>query len=379
MNGSRSDVGRGTSAALTAAAALACAASVSAAGFGTQAFPVPVQVERERVRSALLLQLDVERYDLPYDVFAARAHDAAERAFVDFMSALRRGDAAALATLRPGDAPDSASRIVKDFAPGFALPVMPRVVARVGVGEAQEFVWEWPRAGDPARLAFTVTEREGAPRVEVVTSARPLETLILDVFQQEALHPGAYAAVGSRRRYAHTFPLGASGTRGAHPVALVFDGQPLDVEILGKRRTLEAPRNAVAAAEAPGVLESAYRALERRALDQYWGAYTDKSRDKLRAWIERMPAAELDAFAATAVRPRRVLFVLDADPALIVFFSFEGETALRYEYLLKTPAGPKLTNAYFEGYLDDVLRNAALFPSDFESFRKGLRAAADPR
>ncbi|HEX9505584.1 MAG TPA: hypothetical protein VGA62_06215, partial [Acidimicrobiia bacterium] len=131
-----------------------------------------------------------------------------------------------------------------------------------------------------------------------------------------------------------------------------------------------------AAAAATSVFQSAYDSLADGDPERWVGAYTDKSRDKLRAWMQGLKPSEFNSFVATTTKPRRVRFLLDADPVELVFYTVEGDPKLKYEYLLKTPAGYKLTNAYFEGFLDDVLRDNALFPTDLESFRKGVLAAS---
>ncbi len=352
------------------------ASSASAADFVARAFPVPVGIELQPVRSSMALEFEIQRYGVPFDTFATRPLDAAETAFRDFMTALRAGDAARLALLRPGDRPADVQRVIDDSRPGFLQPIGPRVIARIPVGDAQEFVWEWPRPGDPAPIAFTVLATPTGPRVEVVTSARPLETLILYVLQQEARQPQAYAPADPGR-YRYAVPLGTP-KKGAHPVVLHFDGQPLDVTVMGAERVASAAAPGAAAASA-AVFETAYRALEDKNLEGYWGAYTERSRDKLRAWIEGMSPSAFSSFLATTVKPRKVHFLLDADPVALLFYTVEGETRLRYEYLLKTSSGYKLTNAYFEGFLDDVLRDRALFPIDLESFRKGVLAASNPK
>ena len=358
--------------------ALLGVSSASAAGFATQVFPVPVSVEKERVRSSMRLQLDVQRYGVPFDAFAAQHLDPAESAFRDFMTALRAGDVAKVATLRRGDTPETVKKLVDGFHPGFAREQVPRVVARIAVGADQLFVWQWETPRGPMRRGFTVVEAvPGAARVEVVTSARPLETLVVDVMQQELVQPEQYAPGGAGTaagRHRYTFPLRGTGRPGAHPVVLFFDGQAVDVEVMGKDRVLPAALGAGLSAAA-GVFQSAYHALSDRDLEGYFGAYTETSRDKLRAWAEALTPAELNSFLAATVKPRRVRFLLDADPVGIVFYTVENEPRLRYEYVLRTAGGYKLTNAYFEGFLDDVLRDNALFPADLESFRKNVLAA----
>src|SRR6266446_917782 len=278
-----------------AALLLLAPAVASAAGFVTQAYPVPVQVENDRVRSSMLLRFDVQRYGVPFDTFAAGVLDPQETVFRDFFAALRAGDVARVAAFRAGEPATEARRIVEGFRPGFGQPVPPHVVARIGVGDGQMFVWEWPRPGDPARIGFTVLPG-ATPRVEMVTSGRPLETLLLDVLQQEAAHPQAYQPVEPRGRVKYTFPLGAAGKPGAHPVVLVFDGQASDMEVMGKDRIQRASLATSAAAAATSVFQSAYDALADGDTERWVGAYTDKSRDKLRAWMQGLKPSEFNSF-----------------------------------------------------------------------------------
>jgi hypothetical protein len=350
-----------------------------AGGFVTQAFPTPLRVERDHVRSSLLIEFEIQRYGVSLDAFSAGSLDEAEAAFRDFFAALRAGSAAKAAPLRPGDTAEQVRKLVDDFHQGFVQPLMPKVVARIAVGEGQLFIWEWPSPRGPLRRGFTVLPRpQGAARVEVVTSSRPLEALIVDVLQQELLQPQAFATLAPRGRYRYVFPLAGPGKPGAHPVAFYFDGEPLALAVLGPDR---APASLLAgpAAAAVGVFDAAYRAVADRDFEAYAGAYTEKSRDKLRAWIAGMKPAELNSFVATTSRQRQLHFLLEADPVALVFYSVGTEKRLHYEYLLKTAGGYKLTNAYFEGLQDDVLADSALFPTDVESLRKNLLTATNPR
>jgi hypothetical protein len=150
------------------------------------------------------------------------------------------------------------------------------------------------------------------------------------------------------------------------------------VEVMGKDRVQPASlaTGPAGAAAATVAFQSAYNALAETDVERWIGAYTPKSQDKLRAWAQGLKPAELSSFVATTVKPRRVRFLLDGDPVELVFYTVEGDPKLKYEYMLKTSAGHKLTNAYFEGFLDDVLRDDALFPTDLESFRKSVLAAS---
>jgi hypothetical protein len=347
--------------------------SVSAADFNVQTFPVPIRVEGERVRSSMFLQFEIERYGLPMDAFAKRRLDNFEMTFLSFMQALRSGDVAKVMVLRPGEKSEQVQEIVNRYHEAFAGPQMVTVVGRVGVGTSQLFVWEWPAQKGRMRRGFIVDVLpNGAMRVEIAYSGRPLETLIVDILQQEVAHPIDYAVVEPRARYHYTFPLMDLGTPGAHAVVLHFNGEPLNLQLLSNDTTTGEAPNETSINSPLKTYREAYRALKDRNLEQFWDSYAQKSRDKLRTWLEKTKPDEFNAFYATATAPRTLRFLLDADPVLLTFYTKGSEKRLRYEYLLKVGDTYKLANAYAEGFLDDVLGNEMLFPTTFDSFLKNV-------
>jgi hypothetical protein len=356
---------------------LLAAQAAVAAEFRTQSLPVPVSIEGERVRTSLLLQFELERYGVPFNSFATGGNlDASEIAFRDFVLALRAGDAARVAALLPGGKPEEGREMVSRFGAAFSGSQVVKVVARVRVGEGQLFVWEWPAPKGPVRRGFLVSApAQGTPTVSMVSSALPLHTLIVDTLQQEALHPRDYAPVEPRTRYHYAFPLAG------HPVVLHFDGQPLNVEMFtadaakAARQQSEAVQSAAAPTLAAAAYRAAYFSLKERDPKRFPDSYTDKSREKLRAWMERMRPEEYDSFLVQATQPRTLRFMIDADPVVLVFYTIGDEKRLRYEYLLKVGDAYKLTNAYYEGFLDDVIGNGVLFPTELASFRKSVLVA----
>ncbi len=359
--------GIGLALALGTILAPAGAAPAPAAEYVMETHPVPISIERERVRSALLMQFEIERYGVPLEAFGKRPLDGSEKAFRDFMAALRAGDAVALAALRPAESRAQAQALVKAFREGFGQLDDVVVVGRVRVPDGLMYVWEWksPMKG-LVRRAFTVTGGDARPtHVELVFSGRPLETLLLDVLQHEAIEPARYAATDARPRYRHGFAPSSSAP------ALLFDGAPL----AGTPLLPEAPGAAVA--RASGALGSAldasraaYEALSAGDLERYPEFFTDKSREKLRAWMKGLTPAELQSYRVTMTRPRHVHFVLEANPVALVFYTWGDERQVRYDYLVKDVGAYKLTNVSFEGFLDDVLRQPALWPADVDAFRK---------
>ncbi len=363
--------------------ALACVAALpaGAAGFVSQAFPVAQRVDRDaRVRTALLLQFDVERYGRPFEEFAAGRLDAREALFRDFVQALRSGDTAKVAALRRGEDPRQTQALVTGYQKLFSGPQRLAVVARVALGQSQMFVWEWP-GPEGRRLfqAFTFEPAGGGERVEIVSSERPLETLVVDALKQAALDPERYAPVSAQRGRHYAFPLAAGGP-GAHPVLLRYDGEAVDVELTAPdaaRSAAAAPQRAAAVLRA---YEAAWSAFSARDLERYLGAFTPGSRDRLKGWFAEMKPEGFDAYHAEMLRGRRVRFVLDAAPLALVFYTRGADSRLYYDYVLDDGArGFKLTNAYFEDYLDDVLGQSGLWPADLAAFGKSILGVVNPK
>lgn len=359
-----------------------------AAGFVGQAYPLPHRVDRERVRTSLLVQFDIERYGQPFAAFAARHLDPFEATFRRFVQALVAGDVAAVAALRPGEAAAQTRALVQGYRGFFEGGERIGVVARVAVGDYQVFVWDWPTPGGRVLQAFAIEGPADKPRVEIVTSNRPVDTLIVDALQGAQRQPDVYAPVAPERRYHFVLPV-AGGRPGAHPVVLHFDGAPVDRELFDNG---PAPASDAAGAASGGepptgrpadalrAYAAAQAAFASRDMERFLGAHTDKSREKLKGWFEQMSPDRFDAYHADTLTGRRVRFVLDADPLVIVFYTRGRERRLYYDHLVSNGRrGYQLTNAYFEDFLDDVLGNDALFATDLESFQKKILGAAPPK
>lgn len=364
---------------LAAAAALGPLATTSPAlgsAFSSEPLPVPVSIDGERIQSSMFLQVELERYGIPFDAFSNGTLDSFETAFRDFVLALRAGDPAKLAVLRPGDKPQELRELISRFQGPFDASNSIKVVCRVRSGAEQIFVWEWSSPSRPVRRGFSVEASPRGIRVDVVYSARPLETLIVDALQWEALHP--QAAVRPRGRYNFTFPAPAvsvvSGQTAsdAHRVALQFDGEPLNIVVNSDDGAAAPKTNAASTASAVSSYIAAYRALKERNTEAFCAAYTPKSAEKLRAWFKKMKPEEFKLYYTATTQPRVLRFVLDADPLALVFYTVGKDPQVHYDYMVKSETGYKLTNAYFEGFLDDVLGNAALFPTQIDAFLKNI-------
>ena len=351
-------------------------------GFITESLPLPISVDGKQIPSSILLQFDIQRYGIPLEVFAAKQLDTDQKTFRDFVFALRTGDLAKVAALRPGDKPEQIRTIMALFPRAYAEPQSLKVIGRVPLGDRQLFVCEWAAPTGPVQFGFELQRPpKGSPRIEVTFSDRPLESLIVEALQQNATHPQPYVSMEPERRYSYTFPLAGTPTASSHPVIMHFNGQSLDATMFsGKdQRSTNAASDPSERPAAISTYLGAYRALEGRDLEPFLNSYTDKSRDKLRIWFEKMTPTDFNSYILTTTQPRRLRFLLDADPVALVFYTLGEQGRLHYEYLLRDGARYNLTNAYFEDVLDDVLRKGALFPVDFESFKANVLLASDSK
>ncbi len=362
---------------LTAGLALSLAWPASAAGFSGQAYPLPQRIDREgRLRTGLLLQFDIERYGMGFEEFAGRSLDASESAFREFTRGLLAGDAARVAAFRPGEAEAQTKALVTGYHQFFTkTPARMGVVARVAAGDHQLFVWDWPAPeGRRVYQAFAVEPIPGGggQRVDIVTSDRPLDTLIVDALQQHQIDPTAYAPVTPQQGLRYVFPV-AAGRPGAHPVVLHFDGAEADLEPAAETAAARVKSWPGEAGEVLRAWFSAWRAFEQRDLEGYLAAFTEESGAKLRAAFAAMSAQEIDAYRARASAQQHLRFVLVAPPLALVFFTRGVERRVHYDALVDAGGrGYRLTNAGFEDYLDDVLQHDQLWPTRIESFRKNL-------
>jgi hypothetical protein len=334
--------------------------------FKPKSFPVPITIEGERVRSSLFIQFEMKAYGEAFDGWARHPLDAVETAFETFTRSLQAGDVSKVAAMRPGEDRARTASLVDTVRRAFGGLENVSVVSQVLSGRRNVFVWEWSRE-QPLRRGFAFEEMpDQGYRVDLVTSNLPVETVILDLLQEQVMNPRAYSAATPATRYACALPLATRADAG-HPVTLLFDGEVVDVDVMAPEPGTQPSGSAVAAVL--DAYRSAYRALKTRDLDRFLDSYTDASRKKLTDWLKAMRPEQFAAFHGDATARRQVWFVLDADPVYLVFVA-GSDGRLQHEYMIRTAKGYKLTNAYFATLLDDVIGNAKFFPKDVGSFER---------
>lgn len=363
-----------------------CVSFARAANPSVQTFPVPIGVDGSPICSSMLLQFRYQPYDVPCESFSADRVDRYEVAFRDFITALRHGDTKKVSTLRPGDRSDQAQDIMGHFRGAFAPSLKTRLVGRVFAGDDQVFVWEVPREGGAMRRAFSVHAPANEPaRVDIVYSGNPLQTLIVDVFQKQLEGPSKCVAVEPKGRYRYDFPLNGPGKTGKYPVSLIFDGAPVNVELLqvkdspGDSKATQRGAEGVRVDDAVSAYRGALEALKACDIERYCRWFTDKSKEKLKSWFQKLTGEELGSHCEKMSQPQTLRFVLDAGPVKLVLYTTGSQTTVHYQYLVKDKDGYKLTNAYMQNFVDDVIGNKALFPIELDALEKLVPTAKESR
>lgn len=338
-------------------------AAGSSASPTVESLPIAVNIEGRKIRASMYLDVPVERYGAA-SVEALRAADLdpVEQSYLGLLEGVRSDDASKARRSLIGGEAEGATQRVELFRTAFGGFEAMRSIARLDLGEEQLFVWDWPSPRGLVRrgFVFDVASRRG----ELATSNEPLATLLVDIFQSQAEDPAAFEPVSDiDTRYAHRLPLG-----GAAEVYWRFDGEVVDFSLPS-----DAEPPAIPALVA---LHRAHARLAAGDVDAYLAAHTPTSRAKLAGWIEKMPPEEFAGFQATTLLPKRVRFVLDADPVHLVFYHYDlGDAAaqapkLSWLYVYHDPASGEylLANAYREAFLDDFLKDESLLPRQPDAF-----------
>jgi hypothetical protein len=343
---------------------------VLASDFEMQTFPVPISVEGKRVRSNLLLKFETKFYNMSLTEFSAKSLTAREAAFAQLMTGFKDDNykqVRQILTATGGQegalSNSDAAGLVKSYRDAFGNFENLKIVAQVLLGGRSLFIWEGRTPAGPKRRAFAIEKKAGALIGKAVTSsALPLDTLIVNIMQSALEEPGTYASsASSKRRFEYPIPLGAAVTFDEqHPVYLLLDGEFLNFEVF----------NPPPAALNPvlSFYQRAYLDFKARLIPSYLDKFTSGSRNKLQTWFAKMPPDVFEQYYVATVRGRRVKFMLNADPVFILFYS-EGreksamDESRSYEYIVREQGSGdlKITNAYYESYLDDVLKNSKLF------------------
>jgi hypothetical protein len=352
----------------------------SAQEFTVRNFPMPISIDGEHVRSGVFLQFEMKDYGVPFSKFSASHLDPREAVFAELIRGIQRNDPKAVEKVfmpaRPRKVnPDekggvistppmtpaqAAADVTNVYRAAFGNLENIDVIAQVLVGSKSLFIWDAHMPGRPRRRAFAV-EPEGPSRLVAreVTSAAPVDTLILSIFEESVKNPAAYIPLTDPHlRYRQ--PLAIEGkNKTPHEVAMLFNGEPVEFDAFGETPVSN-----------PLLLfyRKVFTAFKARKQEEFLAGHSAKSQAKLRQWWKTFNKDAEDAYYSTMVTGRWVKFVMDGDPVYIVFYSLnKGNNwtagTLGYQYVVKNAQTQQylISNVLSEGFLDDVIGKNDLF------------------
>lgn len=346
-------------------------------GFILLSYPLPLSTDGTRVRSSLYLQLEVKDYGILLEKLGTQAPDLREAALLKALQAIRASDVAALSRVwvqpqptkdAPAKAAEARNADLKKMVDLFHTIYgnMPQitVVNQALAGAKSIFVVEIPDLTKLSRrVGFVVsTGSDGKAYVDSAMSEdKPVELLFVSMMMAASMDPAAYKPqlnLALKHRYA--FPLEGKGNPGPHPVILQFAGEAMNFKVVDKRQGAPNPLLTF--------YRQAYSAVSGRDAKTFIAMHTAGSERDLKNWFAGLNEKLVAKFYEKYGEEKYVKFVLNADPIYIIFYSSDpgddwSPDLLDYEYVYKDPAtgAYRLTNTTYSGYLDDILRNPALF------------------
>ncbi|HXC42672.1 MAG TPA: hypothetical protein VNY51_04015 [Candidatus Dormibacteraeota bacterium] len=378
--------------------------------------PIPVEIEGRRVHCQIYLKLEMKNYDLPFDKFATGSLDKPETMFATAVRAIRKEDATKFASVWASpdemngkndvtvkmEGESSVSNWIKVARNNFDFDHL-TMVAEALLGPDTMFIFDSVTKAGVKRYALYVgLDQKGSLRLSAVSSATPLELMVLNAFVEARTVPDEYKPVPNLYlRYQYPIPLTGDNKTGPHPhpVFLEFDGVPTDFSLSDEKAKPPSPVVAL--------LRDAHLAYKSGNNDAYANDFSPNSQARVKTWLDAMdkqrqerlkqekiqqekleqqkleqkklnpaqtsapPAAAPVSKPKTAEIPpppptAHVKFVLNADPIYLVFQApGPGDkwmpANLTYSYILHQGNDYKIANFAFSTTLDDFLQNPALF------------------
>jgi hypothetical protein len=213
------------------------------------------------------------------------------------------------------------------------------------------------------RLGFIVNaDEKGKLLITDISSVQDPIANLIQLIMNEALHDrtGYTPSENAKTKYRYAFPLAGKGNPGKHPVYLQFSGEPLNFPVHDRR--VPAPNPSLAS------YRDAYLTFKSKKFAEFTVLHTPESETKIREFVSSLTAGNTERLSQRILADKYVKFLLNADPVYLVFYtSFPGDDwpsgALGFDYVYKDPASGKylITNFLVQGFLDDILKDPALF------------------
>lgn len=360
------------------------AAAGQVTGFKTESVPLAINIEGKPVRSSIYLQYDTKPYGVTAEQFAAQKLDDREKFFFQGLRAIRTHDYANLNAIWQAPPANPKASVAMDvstaksyldtFAVGYGKFEGLKILRRVEMNSGSLFLWGaratngmfWPEGSivtpSAKKLAF-----------EPVTPSNTIANLIVDTAVAASIKPADFAPVAdTHSKYRAVLGATAKTTPSAHPIALQFDGVPLNFSVFD---AAQPPTDPVLA-----FYRDAYMKLKHRAFDDFVKMYAPESQRSVTKFTENLQLANAGTYLDSLTSSRYVKFLLNADPVYLVFYSNDKTdkwsfSSLHHDYVVRDlqTGTYKLANFAFTSSFDDLLNDQDLF--DQQIFRRGAAPA----
>ena len=339
-----------------------------------RSFPLPVRIDHQYyIRSSMLVNCDVKMYGAGFKDFSTIYDEPSESKFKQLVLAIRQGDLGKCLTLSKhgpdvmGEVREISQVAVQGYGRMLDAAVMGknfekmRVTERFHVGQDVIFIWglDSPSLlkGGPLRRGFRFVKNYSG---DVLWSSEPPDTVmsvLTSVAQQRAEYPANYV---SSEPVQLQYSCSLTKETGGHDVLLCFNGIPCDVNVFDSNESSN---------DIISFYQRAYRTFRDRPVSEFAELYTEKSRDKFLDWYSKLDPNIVIAYRNSIIsNERKIFFVINGDPVFIIFYCHpDGDDSIgvlnrvRYEYVVRDKGRLKLTNFYYEGFLDALLEDRALF------------------
>jgi len=327
----------------------------------TASFPIPIRVDNDIIRSSLFIKCRFKKYEIPFKDFELMKLDYHEKSFVKLVNAIKQNDLISCLEVCSGYTQRSKNEI-KQFMNAYHKSFVPiwdkiHVYYQFYIGNDRLFIWgvenAEPIKSGPLRRSFYFEKDRVGKFVWTASIPNTIDTLLTDIVQKNAGFPGKYALIKNESfDYQYIIP----GSTDEHPIYLQFNGKPYNVEVFTNQFE---PSN-----EIINFYQKAYHVFKNMTAEDFAEFYTPVSRQKYREWATKMGKDSYNIHRQQTINAgRKVVFILNANPVYIVFHHRLDNEYIRYQYIVRNSDNQKLklTSFFFEGYLDDYLKNQELF------------------
>lgn len=303
--------------------------------------PVPISLGDRVVRSGLVIECDVEDYDMPFSTFRTSAVGPDETRVIDFVSAVRRGDTYGAKSLSKADTRIGQTNVsIED-----KLSMMQSHLTRMGIspdlsnlqirrriywGNREYFTYKVADANLPQThiLGF---DRGLHEELLWSQSMEGFEIMLWDITKQRSKYPEVYD-MEQRDTYKYRFPLTPQGSK--HLVNLLFNGR---IFVPGIKQAEDKPHLLEAALSFYETTMTKLKiAGSREEFREIGNTYYDTySKKRFLGWIDSDYQTFMQWINDSVGREREIVFLMDANPIYIVFCRPKGapEWYIKHEYV----------------------------------------------